>query len=62
MVLMIFLPAFFSVKDASEVEEEAAEQKKLPAAKPNTQTKPEKRKRIEEKTVKAKKKKKNEQV
>ncbi|CAK6959180.1 protein CMSS1 [Scomber scombrus] len=46
--------------DASEVEEET-EQEKLPAAKPNTQTKPEKRKRIEEKTVKAKKKKKNEQ-
>ncbi|XP_042281588.1 protein CMSS1 isoform X2 [Thunnus maccoyii] len=46
--------------DASEVEEET-EQEKRPTEKPNTQTKPEKRKRIAEKTVKAKKKKKNEQ-
>ncbi|TDH06742.1 hypothetical protein EPR50_G00116270 [Perca flavescens] len=51
-------PSFFS--GASEVEEET-QLEKQPTKKPNTKTKPEKRKSVTEKTVKAKKTKKNEQ-
>lgn len=50
------------ILDPSEAEDDDETQERQPTEKPNAQTKPEKRKRVTEKPVQAKKKKKSEQV